>query len=107
MTETSSLKTLIIKAIHIKGNCPVYNLGDKTIIDGPEINLKESDKVCIHALFALGTFIVALREGLDPKPLGLAKEENKKAYFQCLDPGQPYTNGGTVTFEITQTSSKM
>jgi uncharacterized repeat protein (TIGR04076 family) len=106
MTKTATPKTLIIKAIQIKGNCPVYKLGEKTIIDSPEINLKKSDKVCVHALFALGTFIVGLREGLDPELLGLAKEGNKKAYFHCLDPGQPYTNGGTVTFEVSQVSSK-
>ena len=102
MKENSSTKKLIIKAIEIKGNCPVYKIGDKTVIEGPEIDLKQSDKVCIHAISCLGNFIVALREGLNPQSLGLAKEENKKAYYQCLDPGTPYTNGGTVIFEVTQ-----
>ena len=102
MKENASTYKLIIKALKIKGNCPVYKIGDKTVIEGPEINLKHSDKVCIHALFSLGTFIVALREDLTPQSLGLTKEDNSKAYYQCLDPGKPYTNGGTVTFEVTQ-----
>ena len=101
MTENNSPKKLIIEAVKIKGNCPVFNLGDKMVINGPEINLKESNKVCIHALFSLGTFIIALREGINPQSVGLTKKNNKKAYYQCLDPGPPYTDGGTVIFEVT------
>ena len=102
MKEKAPQKKLLLKAVEIKGNCPVYKIGDKIVIEGPEINLHQSDKVCVHALFSLGTFIVALREGINPQSLGLAKEDNKKAHFQCLDPGQPFTDGGTVIFEVTQ-----
>ena len=93
---------LIFTAVNIKGHCPVYDLGERTIIKGAEIDLGRSDCVCIHALFSLGTFIVALREGIPPHELGLAKEEGEKGHFQCLDPGKTLTEGGTVTFEITQ-----
>jgi uncharacterized repeat protein (TIGR04076 family) len=102
MVKNDSPKKLIIKVKEIKGNCPVYNEGDKMVIEGPELNLRESDKVCIHALFSLGTFIVALREGISPQSLGLATSNDDKAYFQCLDPGKPYTEGGTVIFEVEQ-----
>jgi uncharacterized repeat protein (TIGR04076 family) len=102
MKENTNPKKLLIEAIEIKGNCPVYQVGDKMVIEGPEINLKETNKVCIHALFSLGTFIVALREGISPQSLGLAKNNKNSAYFQCLDPGKPYTDGGTVIFEINQ-----
>ncbi|TXT59454.1 MAG: hypothetical protein BAJALOKI2v1_210055 [Promethearchaeota archaeon] len=91
---------LIIKAKKISGNCPVYNVGDQTIIDGPMIDLENSDAVCIHALFSLGPFILALREGINPDELGLANSKDIPAHFQCLDPGKPYTNGGTVLFEV-------
>jgi hypothetical protein len=30
----------------------------------------------------------------------LAREEGETGYMQCLDPGKPYTDGGTVIFEI-------
>ena len=105
MKENISTKKLIIKTVEIKENCPVYEVGDKTVIEGKEINLKQSDKVCIHALFSLGPFIVALRDGLNPHSLGLSKENTKKAFYQCLDPGKPYTKGGTVIFEVTQIST--
>ena len=102
MKENATQNKLIIKAVEIKGNCPVYSIGDKTVIEGPEINLQQSDKVCVHALFSLGTFIVALREGINPQSLGLTKDDDNKAYYQCLDPGPPYTEGGTVIFEVTK-----
>ena len=81
MTEYASPKIISIRALVIKGNCSVYNLGDKRIINGPKINLKESDKVCVHALFDLLKFIIELRVKLDPKSLGLEKEEHIKKKF--------------------------
>ena len=69
------------------------------MIEGAEINLGKTDKICIHALSSLLHYIIALREGVDLVKLGLVKE-GKKVYIQCVDPGEPYTNGGTVIFEI-------
>jgi len=37
---------------------------------------------------------------VDPGKLGLTKPGKSDAYIQCLDPGEPYTSGGTVTFKI-------
>jgi hypothetical protein len=48
---------------------------------------------------------MALREGVPPAPLGLSKKKDGDAYFHCLDPGKPYTNGGTVLFKVS-TSQK-
>jgi hypothetical protein len=42
----------------------------------------------------------ALSRGVSFKDLGLATEEGNVGYVQCLDPGPPYTAGGTVLFEI-------
>ncbi|MHA1648860.1 MAG: TIGR04076 family protein [Candidatus Helarchaeota archaeon] len=91
---------LEISVKEIRGTCPVHKIGDKIIIEGPSIKLDETDNICIHAFSCLSTFLVALRDGIDPKALGLAKKSGNTAYFQCLDPGEPYTNGGTVLFEI-------
>ena len=88
---------LIIEVSEIRGKCPVYKKGDKIVIDGPEIVLEKTDAICIHALAPLLHYVVALREGVDPMKLGLSKDE-KTAYIQCLDPGEPYTEGGTVIF---------
>ncbi len=90
---------IVIRVREIRGNCPVFRGGDKITIKGPEINLKETDNICIHALAPLLHYVTALRDGIDPVKLGLAKK-GRKAYIQCPDPGEPYTSGGTVIFEI-------
>jgi len=92
------MNKLIIKVLKIKGVCPVYKVGDKIVIDeGYKLNLKETNKVCMHSLPSIMPYYVALSRGINPKALGLAKEGNK-AYLQCLDPCE-LTGGGTVIFE--------
>lgn len=90
---------LIITVKEIKGKCAVHSLGDRIVIDGPEIDLKNTDRLCIHALAPILHYAVALREGVEPEKLGLTKEGNK-AYIHCPDPGEPYTDGGSVVFEV-------
>jgi len=89
---------LEIKVCQIKGKCPVYKVGDRITIDGPGILLDKTDAVCVHALSTLLHYVVALEEGADPVKLGLSKHRDC-AYMQCVDPGAPYTEGGTVIFE--------
>jgi len=88
---------LVFEVVEIRGRCPVYKKGDRIVIEGPEIDLNKTDALCIHALPSLLHYAVALREGVNPVKLGLSKDENY-AYIQCLDPGEPYTEGGTVVF---------
>ncbi|GAG58029.1 unnamed protein product [marine sediment metagenome] len=93
------MNKLIIKTLKIKGTCPVYEIGDKIVIDeGYKLNLEETDNVCMHSLTSIMPYYVALSKGVAPKTLGLAKEGNK-AYLQCLDPCE-LTGGGTVIFEV-------
>ena len=90
---------LEIEVHEIKGKCPVHQLGDKIVVDGPEILVDKTDSLCVHALASLLHYFTALEHGADPVELGLAKPgEPEKAYIQCLDPGEPYTSGGTVVF---------
>ena len=89
---------LEIKVCEIRGSCPVYKVSDRMIIDGPRILLDKTDAVCIHALSTLLHYVVALDEGADPVKLGLSMNK-EHAYMQCVDPGAPYTEGGTVIFE--------
>jgi len=50
--------------------------------------------------------VVALDEGADAVKLGLTKPEEKDyAYMQCVDPGEPYTHGGTVVFRCRRKKS--
>jgi uncharacterized repeat protein (TIGR04076 family) len=90
---------LLITVKEIKGNCEVHMVGDKIVIEGPEINLEKSNKLCIHALSPILHYATALRDGVEPLKLGLAKHGDK-AYIHCPDPGEPYTGGGSVVFEI-------
>ena len=99
------MKKVIIRVKEIRGKCAVFKGNERIVIEGAEINLEETDKICIHALSSLLHYVIALREGADPVKLGLAKE-GKAAYVQCVDPGEPYTNGGTVVFEIVTSSEE-
>ena len=89
---------LEIEVCEIRGRCPVYRVGDKMTIEGPRILLNKTDAVCVHALSTLLHYVVALEEGADPVKLGLSKDRGH-SYMQCVDPGEPYTEGGTVVFE--------
>lgn len=88
---------LIIGVAEIRGKCPVHKVGDKIVINGPKIHMERTDTVGIHALPSLLHYVVALREGIDPRKRGLSKEKDV-AYIQCVDPGKLYTEGGTVIF---------
>jgi uncharacterized repeat protein (TIGR04076 family) len=91
---------LVITAKEIRGKCSVFKLGDKIVIEKPKIILKETDALCAHAFGSMTSMITALSKGVSFKELGLAKKEGNVGYVQCLDPGTPYTDGGTVIFEI-------
>ena len=92
---------IIINVIDIQGQCPVYQVGQKIVLDeGYKVNLKETDAICLHSLASVIPYCAAFSKGVDPVELGLARE-GKDAYVQCLDP-QKYTGGGTVTFKISR-----
>ncbi len=95
---------LEIEVCEIRGTCPVHKIGDKIVIAGPRIVLEQTDAVCVHALSSLLHYVIALDEKVDPVKLGLTKPQDKEqAYIQCVDPGEPYTSGGTVIFRCKKT----
>lgn len=91
---------LVISVKEIRGNCPVFNVGDRIVVESPNIIVEKTDSICVHAFGCMLSMIVALSSGISFKKLGLAREEGEKGYIQCLDPGKPYTDGGTVLFEV-------
>jgi uncharacterized repeat protein (TIGR04076 family) len=92
---------LEIEVCEIRGKCPVYKVGDQIIIDDPQIVLENTNALCVHALSSLLHYVLILESGADPVRLGLSKPEDRNhAYIQCVDPGEPYTEGGTVIFKI-------
>jgi uncharacterized repeat protein (TIGR04076 family) len=91
---------LIITVKEMRGNCPVFKVGDKIVVESPKIVIEKTNNICLHAFGCMLSMLVPLSRGISFKKLGLAKEEDETGYMQCLDPGKPYTNGGTVLFEI-------
>jgi len=92
---------LEIDVVEVKEKCPVHKVGDKIVIDGPNIVLEKTDALCIHAHSVILHYAVALDEGADPVKLGLTTiKDREHAYLQCVDPWKPYTEGGTVIFRI-------
>ena len=90
---------LEIEVFDVCGYCPVHKVGDRITIEGPRIVPEETDALCVHALSTLLHYVVALDNGVDPVKLGLTTSKEKDvAYLQCLDPGKPFTHGGTVIF---------
>jgi uncharacterized repeat protein (TIGR04076 family) len=95
------MRVLDIEVCEVRGTCPVYKVGDKIVIDDPEIVLAKTDALCTHALSSLLHYVVALERGADPVELGLSRPDDRAhAYIQCVDPGAPYTHGGTVVFKV-------
>jgi len=92
---------LEIRVHEIRGNCPVYGKGDRIIINDPEIDLERTDALCTHALSTILHYTTILERKWCPVELGLTVEgDEEHAYMQCVDPGEPYTDGGTVIFRV-------
>ena len=97
--KNNAARKLILRVKEIKGNCPVYKVGDKIVIEqGYRLNCGESDTICMHSLASVMPYYVALSRGASPAELGIANKQGK-ACLQCLDPAA-HTGGGTVTFQI-------
>ncbi len=91
---------LEIEVREVRGKCPVYEVGDKIVVDDPRILLDRTDELCTHALSTLLHYVTILEHHWCPVELGLTTpDEPGHAYMQCVDPGRPYTEGGTVLFE--------
>jgi len=96
----SKVFKLVLTVKEIRGKCPVHRLGDKITVESPRIVTAKTDALCVHALGSMLSMLVPLAHGVSFKDLGLAYDDGNVGYVQCLDPGPPYTPGGTVIFEI-------
>ncbi len=96
----SRVRRLVLTVKEVRGRCPVHKIGDRIVVEVPKIDTANTDTVCVHALGSMLSMLTALARGISFKDLGLATEEGNVGYVQCLDPGPPYTAGGTVLFEI-------
>ena len=90
---------LSIRVVEVKGRC-LYKEGDCfKLEDG--YKLVSDIPLCMHSLAALMPHYNALKVS-PPGQWGLAgKEDETKAYVQCLDAAE-YTGGGTAILEISR-----
>jgi len=58
----------------MRGNCPVFQVGDKMLVDSPKIVVSETDNICIHAFGCMLSMIIPLSRGLSFKKVRLSKE---------------------------------
>lgn len=97
------MDVLEIRVHEIRGKCPVYREGDRITVDDPEIDLGRTDAICTHALSTILHYTTILERNWCPLELGLTVDgDEEHAYMQCVDPGEPYTEGGTVIFQVSR-----
>jgi uncharacterized repeat protein (TIGR04076 family) len=95
------MDVLEIRVHEIRGKCPVHREGDRITVDDPEIDLERTDALCTHALSTILHYTTILERKWCPVELGLTVDgDEEHAYMQCVDPGKPYTEGGTVIFQV-------
>ncbi|MFB2622563.1 TIGR04076 family protein [Methanothermobacter marburgensis] len=95
------MDVLEIRVHEIRGKCPVHREGDRITVDDPEIDLERTDALCTHALSTILHYTTILERNWCPVELGLTVDgDEEHAYMQCVDPGEPYTDGGTVIFQV-------
>ncbi|HIH64728.1 MULTISPECIES: TIGR04076 family protein [Methanothermobacter] len=95
------MDVLEIRVHEIRGKCPVHREGDRITVDDPEIDLERTDALCTHALSTILHYTTILERNWCPVELGLTVDgDEEHAYMQCVDPGEPYTEGGTVIFQV-------
>ena len=100
MSDEKVRKDLMITVKQIKGQCPVYSLGERFFIrDGFILDVPNHCRICMHSLASLMPYYVALSSGVLPESLGLSGTDSPGAFIQCLDPWET-TGGGTVTFHV-------
>lgn len=72
--------------------CPLVKKGDKMVIEGTMVNLKETDSLCTVALGAIQYSLFMMGKANDPKDFG----RDEVYTLQCPDPET------RVIFEITR-----
>jgi uncharacterized repeat protein (TIGR04076 family) len=83
----------------VRGRCAFgYKPGDCFVVE--RFYLSDIGRgLCIHAFASMFTLLTPFLKGVSAKSLGIG-EKDDVGYVQCPDPGEPYTSGGTVVFEL-------
>lgn len=90
------MKNVTVVAHRVAGSCSANIVpGDRMVFEGANLNLKETTRVCPFALSTIYPIIFAARLGHDIADFGM-----KERIVQCIDPGPPVSEGGTVYWKI-------
>lgn len=83
----------------VRGKCAMgYVVGDCFTIE--KFYIRETRRgICLHALASMLTLVSPFLKGVSARVLGIGREDDV-GFIQCPDPGEPYTCGGTVVFEL-------
>lgn len=89
---------VIVKEVY--GYCALgYKPGDEFLVENYYIPPGQKVSICLHAVSSMISLLAPFLKGVSAKTLGIGETDNV-GYVQCPDPGQPYTIGGTVIFEL-------
>ncbi|MBO3798465.1 MAG: TIGR04076 family protein [Thermoproteota archaeon] len=89
---------IIVK--EVRGECTIgYRIGDEIIVKKYYIPEGQECKICLHALTGMATLLMPFAKGVSARELGIGNIDDI-GYVQCPDPAKPYTEGGTVVFEL-------
>ena len=93
----NNLATILKKTMAPFDNVVILN--EDILGTDPKILLDKTDALCTHALSTLLHYVTILEHDWCPVKMGLTSSKDPEtAYMQCVDPGEPYTEGGTVIF---------
>ena len=88
-----------IRVVDVKGKCAAgYVVGDEFLIEWFYIK-SFTRPVCLHAMSSMMSLLMPFLKGISARDLGIGHEDDV-GYVRCPDPGKPYTDGGTVLFEL-------
>jgi len=91
---------VVVRVKEVRGFCVAgYRSGDSFEVEWFYVKPGQSVKICIHALNAMSTLLLPFLKDVSARDLGIGQEDDV-GYVQCPDPGKPYTDGGTVIFEL-------
>lgn len=51
---------LVLTVKEVRGHCPVHKIGDRIVVESPQIDVGRTDALCIHALGSMLTMLVPL-----------------------------------------------
>jgi uncharacterized repeat protein (TIGR04076 family) len=90
------MKKVTVVVDRVTGNCSANMVpGDRMVFEGANLNLQETTRVCPFAMSSIYPIIFAARLGYDIAGFGM-----KEKIVQCIDPGPPLSEGGTVFWKV-------